>query len=81
MVGFRHRDISRFQNRRGNICNVMILATDLAFAFDPLRPMHHQGIVLTARCAGLVGHLFEEMREPAAPAMWQGAQDSVTYEP
>jgi citrate synthase len=40
-----------------------------------------RGIVLTARCAGLVGHLFEEMRSPAAPAMWQGAQDSVNYEP
>jgi citrate synthase len=40
-----------------------------------------RGIVLTARCAGLVGHLFEEMQEPAAPAMWQGAQDSVSYEP
>ena len=40
-----------------------------------------RGIVLTARCAGLVGHLFEEMRNPAAPAMWQGAQDSVDYAP
>ena len=40
-----------------------------------------RGIVLTARCAGLVGHLFEEMNRPAAPAMWQGAQDQVDYEP
>lgn len=40
-----------------------------------------RGVVLTARCAGLVGHLFEEMRNPAAPAMWQGAQDSVDYVP
>jgi citrate synthase len=38
-----------------------------------------RGIVLTARCAGLVGHLFEEMQQPAAPAMWQGAQDAVDY--
>jgi citrate synthase len=40
-----------------------------------------RGIVLTARCAGLVGHLHEEMQSPAAPAMWQGAQDAVDYEP
>lgn len=40
-----------------------------------------RGIVLTARCAGLVGHLFEEMNNPAAHAMWQGAQNQVDYEP
>lgn len=39
-----------------------------------------RGIVLTARCAGLVGHIAEEMNNPAAPAMWQGAQDAVEYE-
>jgi len=40
-----------------------------------------RGVVLTARCAGLVGHLFEEMKNPAAHAMWEGAQDRVDYEP
>lgn len=40
-----------------------------------------RGVVLTARCAGLVGHLFEEMRNPAAPAMWAAAQAAVDYEP
>jgi citrate synthase len=40
-----------------------------------------RGIVLTARCAGLVGHLFEEMRQPAAPAMWEAAQAAVDYRP
>ena len=40
-----------------------------------------RGVVLTARCAGLVGHLFEEMRDPAAPAMWAGSQAAVEYEP
>ena len=40
-----------------------------------------RGIVLTARCAGLVGHLHEEISNPAAHAMWEGAQDSVDYEP
>ncbi len=40
-----------------------------------------RGIVLTARCAGLVGHLFEEMQRPAAHAMWLAAETAVDYEP
>ncbi|HEX7034956.1 MAG TPA: citryl-CoA lyase [Pseudomonadales bacterium] len=40
-----------------------------------------RGVVLTARCAGLVGHLFEEMRTPAAPAIWEAAQAAVDYQP
>lgn len=40
-----------------------------------------RGVVLTARCAGLVGHLFEEMRQPAAHHMWEAAQTAVDYEP
>jgi citrate synthase len=40
-----------------------------------------RGVVLTARCAGLVGHLWEEMREPAAPAIWEAAQSAVDYQP
>ena len=38
-----------------------------------------RGVVLTARCAGLVGHLHEEMQDPAAHAMWEGAQSRVDY--
>ncbi|HTT01703.1 MAG TPA: citryl-CoA lyase [Steroidobacteraceae bacterium] len=40
-----------------------------------------RGIVLTARCAGLVGHLLEEMHEPAAEAMWQAVERAVPYRP
>ncbi len=40
-----------------------------------------RGIVLTARCAGLVGHLHEEMNNPAAHELWVGAQSGVRYEP
>ncbi len=36
-----------------------------------------RGIVLTARCAGLVGHLHEEMSNPAGHALWTGAQGNV----
>lgn len=36
-----------------------------------------RGIVLTARCAGLVGHLHEEMQNPAGHQLWQAAQGGV----
>jgi len=39
-----------------------------------------RGIVLTARCAGLVGHLYEEMNNPAAHDLWVSAQAGVDYE-
>lgn len=56
-----------------------VIAAALGEAGIPASMM--RGVVLTARCAGLVGHLFEEMQNPAAPAMWQGAQDAVDYVP
>ena len=40
-----------------------------------------RGLVLTARCAGLVGHLYEEMNNPAAHDLWVSAQAGVNYEP
>lgn len=40
-----------------------------------------RGVVLIARCAGLVGHLFEEMNSPVAHDMWIAAQASVEYRP
>ena len=55
------------------------IAAVLAEASVPASMM--RGIVLTARCAGLVGHLLEEMQNPAAHALWAGAQSSVDYDP
>jgi citrate synthase len=40
-----------------------------------------RGIVLTARCAGLSGHLVEEMQRPIAPALSKGAESAVRYQP
>jgi citrate synthase len=40
-----------------------------------------RGVVLTARCAGLAGHLLEELREPSANEMWQAAERAVPYRP
>lgn len=36
-----------------------------------------RGIVLTARCAGLVGHLHEEMHNPAGHELWMAARAGV----
>jgi citrate synthase len=40
-----------------------------------------RGVVLTARCAGLVGHLHEESESPAGEAMWNAITETVRYEP
>lgn len=40
-----------------------------------------RGVVLTARCAGLAGHLLEEMRSGSAETMWQAVEQAVPYRP
>ena len=40
-----------------------------------------RGFALVARCAGLVGHLHEEQRDPALRAMWHAAERAVPYAP
>ncbi len=40
-----------------------------------------RGVVLTARCAGLAGHLLEEMRDHSAEEMWQAVERAVPYQP
>jgi citrate synthase len=40
-----------------------------------------RGFALIARCAGLVGHVHEEQRDPALAAMWQAAERAVPYDP
>jgi citrate synthase len=39
-----------------------------------------RGMVLTARCAGLAGHLHEESESPTGEAMWNAVTDAVRYE-
>ncbi|MEE4280038.1 MAG: citryl-CoA lyase [Halieaceae bacterium] len=39
-----------------------------------------RGVILVARCAGLVGHLLEETQAPIADDMWKGAQAPIRYE-
>jgi citrate synthase len=49
---------------------------DLGFAPDLLR-----GFALLARAAGLLGHLAEEMRNPAGPGIYRAADDGISYVP
>lgn len=51
------------------------IAAVLGEADIPARMM--RGIVLTARCAGLVGHLLEEMDNPIADDLWLAARAAV----
>lgn len=39
-----------------------------------------RGVVLVARCAGLVGHILEEGETPIGDALWRGAERAVDYE-
>jgi citrate synthase len=39
-----------------------------------------RGIVLTARCAGLAGHVYEESQNPVGAARWSAVTDAVGYE-
>ena len=39
-----------------------------------------RGIILTARCGGLIGHLLEEMEDPSAGVMWNAIEEAVPFE-
>jgi citrate synthase len=40
-----------------------------------------RGVAVVSRAAGLVGHILEEHREPAARYMWELVEHEVPYEP
>ncbi|HEV8390204.1 MAG TPA: citryl-CoA lyase [Dongiaceae bacterium] len=42
-------------------------------------PVVARGFGLIARCAGLVGHLYEEQQTPAMRAIWEAAEHAVPY--
>jgi citrate synthase len=55
------------------------IAVALCEAGVPIKAQ--RGMVLTARCAGLAGHLHEESESPTGEAMWNAVTDAVRYEP
>lgn len=36
-----------------------------------------RGLIMTARCAGLAGHVFEEMQSPIAEVIWRAAEKEI----
>ena len=40
-----------------------------------------RGFALISRCAGLVGHIHEEQRQPALRALWEAGERAVPYQP
>lgn len=55
------------------------IAAALGEAGVPAKAM--RGVSLTARCAGLAGHLHEELHHPAADAMWAAVEKEIRYQP
>jgi citrate synthase len=53
------------------------VAAVLADAGIPIAIM--RGFALVARCAGLVGHVAEEQRDPAMRSIWEAAEGAVPY--
>jgi citrate synthase len=39
-----------------------------------------RGFAIVARCAGLVGHVREEQRDPAMRAIWEAGERAVPYD-
>lgn len=55
------------------------IAAALGEAGVPAKAM--RGIILTARCAGVAGHVFEEMQNPVAASMWRAVEKEIQYDP
>ncbi|EED36871.1 citrate synthase [Luminiphilus syltensis NOR5-1B] len=64
---------------RSLVMNVSAVLAALLIEAD-VPPAMMRGVVLVARCAGLVGHVLEESTDPVGHALWQGAQGAVSYQ-
>lgn len=40
-----------------------------------------RGVAVVSRSAGLVGHIYEESRKPAAAFMWETVDEAIPYQP
>lgn len=55
---------------------VAALLGEIGFPQEVMR-----GVAVVSRAAGLVGHILEERRQPAARHMWEVIEDAVPYAP
>ncbi|MBM3395175.1 MAG: citryl-CoA lyase [Betaproteobacteria bacterium] len=55
---------------------VAALLGEIGFPQEVMR-----GVAVVSRAAGLVGHILEESREPAARHMWESLEHTVPYSP
>jgi citrate synthase len=53
-----------------------VLLTELGYPWQTAR-----GVAVVARAAGLVGHLFDELRHPIAMQVWESAEEVAPYRP
>jgi citrate synthase len=64
-----------------NLVTNVSAAIAVALGEAGVPPKAVRGIVLTARCAGLAGHVFEESQSPVGATLWSAVTDAVRYEP
>jgi citrate synthase len=79
VMGLFEEQLAQELGRRLPVNISAAIAAVLGEAGIPVTMM--RGVVLVARCAGLVGHLQEEMEHPIAESMWQAMEKSVDYDP
>lgn len=70
--------VDAVQGRHITVNATGAIAAVLADAGVPAEIM--RGFAVIARCAGLVGHVHEEQRQPAMRAIWEAADHAVPYD-
>jgi citrate synthase len=70
--------VDAVQGRHITVNATGAIAAALADAGVPVEIM--RGFAVLARCAGLVGHVHEEQRQPAMRAIWEAADRAVPYD-
>jgi len=63
-----------------NLVTNVSAAIAVALGEAGVPPKAVRGVVLTSRCAGLAGHVFEESHSPVGGAMWGAVTSAVGYE-
>jgi citrate synthase len=63
-----------------NLVTNVSAAIAVALGEAGVPPKAVRGVVLTARCAGLAGHVHEESQSPVGAAMWSAVTNAINYE-